>query len=88
MTLGQRISAILRNGALSVKEIAVILEANENSVKTTLNRHKGDLFSIVNQDGFAPSWGNSFTPPIPEDDGPEDGGGRTLFVTPPSGFPN
>jgi DNA-binding CsgD family transcriptional regulator len=63
MTLGQRISAVLKNGALSVKDIAEQLEANENSVKTTLNRHKGDMFSIVNQDGFAPSWGNSFTPP-------------------------
>jgi hypothetical protein len=62
MTLGQRISAVLKNGALSVKEIAEMLEANENSVKTTLNRHKGDMFSIVNQDGFAPFWGNSFTP--------------------------
>ena len=62
MTLGQRISAVLKNGALSVKDIAEMLEANENSVKTTLNRHKGDMFSIVNQDGFAPSWGNSFTP--------------------------
>ena len=58
MTLGQRISAVLKNGALSVKDIAETLDANENSVKTTLNRHKGDMFSIVNQDGSTPSWGN------------------------------
>jgi len=55
---GQRISAALHNGAKSVKELAETLEISEASVRTTLNRHKDELYAVTENAGGIIRWGN------------------------------
>lgn len=57
---GQRISAALHNGAKSVKELAETLEISEASVRTTLNRHKDELYAVTENAGGIIRWGNMY----------------------------
>ena len=58
-TTAQRIAAALRGGAMTTKELAVDLELTESNIRTTLNRNRNDLFTVVDTDpGGTSRWGN------------------------------
>ncbi len=58
LSLNQRISAALRDGGLSTKELADVLEGTtEGSIKATLNRGK-DKFVVIGTDLGYMKWGN------------------------------
>lgn len=56
--LSQRIAAALNIGGKTVKELAQDLEIREESVRTTLNRHKGKLFVQIGTEPGRMKWGN------------------------------
>jgi hypothetical protein len=58
LTLGQRITNILRKGGLTAREIAEELDAKPDSVRITLDRFRGDIYEVVGQKGPAAVWGN------------------------------
>jgi len=58
LSLGQRISAALRNGGLTVKELAETLDENEGHVRGALNRGKGRFFQQLDANMGQPRWGN------------------------------
>lgn len=58
LSLGQRISAALQHGGLTVKELAENLDETEANVRTTLNRGKGEQFAQVATNLGNPKWGN------------------------------
>ena len=57
---GQRISAALQKGAQSVSELAETLDLPEGTVRTTLNRHKDEMFAIAENAGGIIRWGNMY----------------------------
>ncbi len=59
---GQRISAALQRGAQSVQELAETLDIPDATIRTTLNRHKGQLFAIAENEGVI-RWGNIYHGP-------------------------
>lgn len=58
LPMKDRIAALLKTGKRTVKEIAEEVVSDENSVRTTLNRHKGTLFQPF-KDGSETYWGMS-----------------------------
>jgi len=58
LTLGQRITNVLRRGGLTAREIAEELDAKHDSVRITLDRFRGDIYEVVGQKGPAAVWGN------------------------------
>jgi len=58
LTLGQRITNILRKGGMTAREIAEELDAKHDSVRITLDRFRGDIYEVVGQKGPAAVWGN------------------------------
>jgi hypothetical protein len=58
LTLGQRITNILKRGGMTAREIAEELDAKHDSVRITLDRFRGDIYEVVGQKGPAAVWGN------------------------------
>ena len=58
LTLGQRITNVLRRGGLTAREIAEELDAKHDSVRITLDRFRGDIYEVVGHKGPASVWGN------------------------------
>ena len=58
LSLGQRITNVLRRGGLTAREIAEELDAKPDSVRITLDRFRGDIYEVVGQKGPAAVWGN------------------------------
>jgi len=58
LTLGQRITNLLRQGGMTAREIAEELDAKHDSVRITLDRFRGDIYEVVGQNGPAAVWGN------------------------------
>jgi hypothetical protein len=58
LSLGQRISAALLKGGLTVKELAETLDENEGHIRGALNRGKGRFFQQLDTNMGQPHWGN------------------------------
>ena len=58
LSLGQRISAALRNGGLTVKELAETLDENSEVIRKTLIRGKGRFYQQLDTNMGQPHWGN------------------------------
>ena len=57
LPLRQRIQLALEDGAKSIRDLADELDSDRDSVRTTLNRHKGKIFTRLTSAG-EPIWGN------------------------------
>ena len=61
LSLGQRISAALLKGGLTVKELAETLDENSEVIRKTLNRGKGRFYQQLDTNMGQPHWGNLAT---------------------------
>lgn len=58
LPVADRITSLLRRGAMNIREMSAELDVAEPTLRTTLNRGKGTRFALITDPGGNQKWGN------------------------------